>query len=300
MSFDFIVSGFTVGCSVSRESFAFSSLGVQEPVTLPPLPSAQASLVSLVCALASYFFFRLWRESRWAGVPFNVAVPEQAQEGWKGEPMLTPSIKSDDDYLIQCYAPATGAFLGKVAPAYPEDIDQAISAAVVAQEQWANTTFNERRKFLRTLMRYILDNQNNIAAVACLDSGKTKIDAALGEILVTVEKIQWMLRQGEKALVPDKRESSWPFMCYKKVEVRYEPLGVVAACVSWNYPFHNLLSPIISSTFAGNGIVVKGSEQTAWSSQYYISIVKGALAACGHSPDLVQVRCLPLMCWYNC
>lgn len=34
---------------------------------------------------------------------------------------------------------------------------------------------------------------------------------------------------------------------------------------------------------------VKGSENTAWSSEFFISIVKGALSACGHNPDLVQV-----------
>ncbi|KAL9092819.1 MAG: hypothetical protein Q9165_004237 [Trypethelium subeluteriae] len=81
---------------------------------------------------------------------------------------------------------------------------------------------------------------------------------------------------------------------YKKNEVRYEPLGVVAACVSWNYPFHNLLGPIISSLFTGNAIVLKSSERTAWSSNYFISIAKSALEACGHSPHLVQsVTCWP-------
>lgn len=34
---------------------------------------------------------------------------------------------------------------------------------------------------------------------------------------------------------------------------------------------------------------VKGSENTAWSSDYFASTIKGALAACGHNPDLVQV-----------
>lgn len=34
---------------------------------------------------------------------------------------------------------------------------------------------------------------------------------------------------------------------------------------------------------------VKGSENTAWSSDYFVSTIKGALAACGHNPDLVQV-----------
>ena len=281
------MSGFKIGCSVSRDNFSFAALGA-----LPPqesLPSGQSILVSITCALASYIFFRLWRASRFDGVPYMVPIPKQAQKGWKGEVMTNPSITSNSNYLIQCYAPATGVSLGTVAPAYPEDIDAAIKASAVAQELWAKTSWDERRKFLRTLLRHILENQDSIAAAACLDSGKTKIDAALGEILVTVEKIKYVIKHGEKALAPEQRAASWPLMCYKKVEVRYEPLGVVAALVSWNYPFHNLLSPIISSTFAGNGVVVKGSEHTAWSSQYYISIVKGALVACGHNPDLVQV-----------
>ena len=83
-------------------------------------------------------------------------------------------------------------------------------------------------------------------------------------------------------------------MCYKKYTVRYEPLGVVAACVSWNYPFHNFISPVISALFGGNAIVVKPSEQTCWSAAYFLKIIRGALVACGQSKELVQsVVCLP-------
>jgi len=81
--------------------------------------------------------------------------------------------------------------------------------------------------------RYVLANQDTIITAACLDSGKTRIDAALGEILVVVEKIKWVLNNGEQALRPEQRSVSWPLMFYKKAEVRYEPLGVVCACVSW-------------------------------------------------------------------
>jgi acyl-CoA reductase-like NAD-dependent aldehyde dehydrogenase len=83
-------------------------------------------------------------------------------------------------------------------------------------------------------------------------------------------------------------------MCYKQNTVRYEPLGVVAACVSWNYPFHNFISPVISALFGGNAIVVKPSEQTCWSAAYFLKIIRGALVACGQSKELVQsVVCLP-------
>ena len=57
--------------------------------------------------------------------------------------------------------------------------------------------------------------------------------------------------------------------------------------------FHNLMGPIISALFSGNAIIVKGSEATAWSSRYFMSIVQGALKACGHSSALVQ----SVVCW---
>lgn len=60
-----------------------------------------------------------------------------------------------------------------------------------------------------------------------------------------------------------------------------------------SYPFHNLLGPIISALFAGNAVVVKGSEQTAWSSNYFIDIVRGALEACGHDPNVAHA----ITCW---
>lgn len=53
------------------------------------------------------------------------------------------------------------------------------------------------------------------------------------------------------------------------------------------------MGPIISGLFAGNAVIIKNSELTAWSSAYFISIVRGALSACGHSPDLVHA----LSCW---
>jgi len=86
--------------------------------------------------------------------------------------------------LIQCYAPATGEALGRINPSTADGIDRAIAKAKAAQVQWAQTSFLRRRKVLRTMLKFILENQEEIARVACLDSGKTMVDAALGEILV--------------------------------------------------------------------------------------------------------------------
>ncbi|EFY93072.1 oxidoreductase (Msc7), putative [Metarhizium acridum CQMa 102] len=203
------------------------------------------------------------------------------------------SIRIPGTSAIQCYAPATGQFLGLVNPSTPDGIDRAVAAASAAQRTWRQTSFRERRAVLRSLMQYVLDNAEDICRVAGLDSGKTMVDAQLGEILVTVERIQWTLLHGEKALRPSRRPTNL-LMAYKRNTVHYEPLGVVSALVSWNYPFHNMMGPVISALFAGNGIVVKVSEQTAWSSAHFAEIARGALAAHGHDAGLVQtVACWP-------
>ena len=97
------------------------------------------------------------------------------------------------------------------------------------------------------------------ARVACRDTGKTRtlcvsltstsrlynpivIDAALGEILTTCSKMDWLLRHGEKYLRPETRSSPL-ILGYKKAEVHYEPLGVVAAIVSWNYRMSSISPP---------------------------------------------------------
>ncbi|KAJ2375290.1 Meiotic Sister-Chromatid recombination aldehyde dehydrogenase, partial [Coemansia sp. RSA 2603] len=66
------------------------------------------------------------------------------------------------------------------------------------------------------------------------------------------------------------------------------PRGVVSALVSWNYPFHNTIGPVISAIFSGNAIVVKASEHVAWSMSYWEQMIKRALNVCGHDPELVQ------------
>lgn len=53
------------------------------------------------------------------------------------------------------------------------------------------------------------------------------------------------------------------------------------------------MNPIISTLFTGSALILKGSEQTAWSLSYSASIARAALTACGHSANLIQ----PLVCW---
>ncbi len=196
-----------------------------------PLDATTVS-TALGALLVLWLLYRTFRPDNEKAVDFSVPTPEQCKPGWSGKTLNPPSIKISGSTAIQCYAPATGQLLGLINPVTPDGIDRAISKATEAQLEWARTSFSQRRRVLKTLLKFVLDNQETIARVACLDSGKTRVDAIFGELLVTAEKLKWTITHGEKALKPERRPSNF-LMFYKRNEVQYEPLGVVASCVSW-------------------------------------------------------------------
>ncbi|KAF9972000.1 Meiotic Sister-Chromatid recombination aldehyde dehydrogenase [Actinomortierella ambigua] len=223
-------------------------------------------------------------------VPFHVDLPPEAKPGWKGDEILTnPSIQDPlQPGKIICYDPATGRHLATLRAHTAEDVQQALQKARKAQQSWAKTTYEQRRVVLQSLQDFILKNMEDICRVASRDTGKTMVDGKFGEVLTTLERIRWTLKHGEDALKTEYRDPGL-LMFYKHAKLEYHPLGVVSALVSWNYPFHNTFGPLITAIFAGNGILIKASEQVAWSTTvYFAKIARTCLEACGHDPELVQ------------
>jgi Aldehyde dehydrogenase family len=191
----------------------------------------------------------LWFEYQIVSVPsIEKLVPmteaESQDDGVKGEPYL---CGGDTDPLlvipqhprhIQCYDPSTKQRLGQAVNMTPTQVHDALVQAKAAQVAWSKTTFRQRRLVLRTIQKYICAHVRDICRVSARDSGKPVVDAVLGEILTTCEKIRTICEMGELWLQPDYRPTG-PMMMYKTAWVEYVPLGVIVAIAPWNYPFHN-------------------------------------------------------------
>ncbi|KAJ6847232.1 aldehyde dehydrogenase 22A1 [Iris pallida] len=189
---------------------------------------------------------------------------------------------------VQCYEPATMKYLGFFPTLTPDEVMEHVEQARNAQKVWAKSSFRQRRQFLRILLKYIIEHQELICEISSRDTGKTMVDASLGEIMTTCEKLTWLLSEGEKWLKPEYR-SSGRSMLHKRAKVEFYPLGVVGAIVSWNYPFHNMFNPMLAAVFSGNGVVIKVSEHASWSGCFYLRIIQSALAAVGAPENLVHV-----------
>ncbi|GMH18895.1 hypothetical protein Nepgr_020736 [Nepenthes gracilis] len=189
---------------------------------------------------------------------------------------------------VQCYEPATMKYLGFFPALKSDEVKEHVAQARKAQRIWANSSFKQRRQFLRILLKYIIEHQELICEISSRDTGKTMVDASLGEIMTTCEKITWLLSEGERWLRPEYR-SCGRSMLHKLSRVEFHPLGVIGAIVSWNYPFHNIFNPMLAAVFSGNSIVIKVSEHASWSSWFYFQIIQAALAAVGAPENLVDI-----------
>eukprot|EP00934_Nitzschia_sp_Nitz4_P002611 Nitzschia sp. Nitz4//scaffold45_size130396//56194//58208//NITZ4_003447-RA/size130396-snap-gene-0.125-mRNA-1//1//CDS//3329552392//2601//frame0 len=233
---------------------------------------------------------RLWMEYLTTSVP-TLKIPmsnaEALDEGVTGEPVEKMSlIDEKDPKVLYCFDPSTRQQIGTSKNMTPQEVHEILVKAKAAQQEWQKTTFAQRRMVLRTIQKYICEHVEDICRVSARESGKPKIDAVVGEVLTTCEKIRTICAWGEAWLQPNYRPTG-PMMMHKTAWVEYVPLGIIVPIAPWNYPFHNSMNHIISGIMAGNAVVGKVSEHASWSADYYGKIVQEALKAHGHNPDLV-------------
>ena len=188
---------------------------------------------------------------------------------------------------LSCRNPATLEKLGDVPIFSRAQVVERVERARRAQAAWGATSFAERRRVLSALLDYIVAHQEEICRICARDSGKTLVDAMMGEIFPVCEKLRYTIAHGEEDSSPDPRASG--VLLHKAVRVEYHPLGVIGVLCPWNFPFHNVFCPVIPALFAGNAVVVKVSEWTSWSAADFQAIFDDVLTACGHDKELVQM-----------
>ena len=197
------------------------------------------------------------------------------------------SAKDPPISTIDCVDPASRKPLGQVRVDSPEAVAQALEKARAAQRAWGRASLATRRQLLQQLLEFILEHADEICNAVVADTGKTRENAMLGEIWPVCEKLRWTIRNGERHLRPEPVSSG--LMLHKKAVIEFHPLGVIGVICPWNYPFQNILGPTISALMAGNAVVIKASEWSAWSSRYFQQIFDQVLSAAGFSPDLVTI-----------
>jgi acyl-CoA reductase-like NAD-dependent aldehyde dehydrogenase len=164
-----------------------------------------------------------------------------------------------------------------------------VQRAKAAQVEWAKTSWAERRAVLMDLSDAIIANAEEIALLSTNDTGKTRAEAVMGELGISLEKCRWLCAHGEAILSREDRPLPLLMRILKRAYVEFVPVGVMGLIVPWNYPANHVLVHGATCLFAGNAALFKVSEYASASAAALEDIFRKVLANRGHSPDLVQV-----------
>ena len=88
--------------------------------------------------------------------------------------MLPPTHIPDRRY-ITCYDPSTSLYLGTFLADDALTIGEKIGSAGRAQLAWKQSDFADRKRVMRSLQKWLVDNKEDCARVACMDTGKTSL-----------------------------------------------------------------------------------------------------------------------------
>lgn len=158
--------------------------------------------------------------------------------------------------MLQTINPATNELIGEYREHSFEEVELFIQEANLAQEQWKTTEFNRRASLLKELANQIEEKKEALAELMTEEMGKP-LKQGVGEI----EKCAWLCRyyadNAEGFLSNEHVDTD-----AQKSYVAFEPLGVVLSIMPWNFPFWQVLRFGAPALMAGNGVILKHSENT--------------------------------------
>lgn len=159
--------------------------------------------------------------------------------------------------LTKVVNPATGEVIGAIPTGGTNEAKQAVDAAHHAYKTWSKKTADERYTVLMKWHRLIDANKEEIAKIMTMEQGKP-LKEALGEVNYANGFISWYAEEG-KRIYGEMIPASHP---NKRLLVRKEPVGVIAAITPWNFPAAMITRKVGPALAAGCTAVVKPATQT--------------------------------------
>jgi succinate-semialdehyde dehydrogenase/glutarate-semialdehyde dehydrogenase len=199
---------------------------------------------------------------------------------------LTSRIVATSGRTEEVRSPIGDQPLAHVPQSSDADVEEAFRRARRAQESWARTPLDVRAAALLRLHDLVLDRQEEIIDLICLESGKAR-KHAFDEPLHIALTARYYGRTAHEHL--DSRRVRGVFPVLTRVDVNRLPKGVVGVISPWNYPFTMAVCDGLPALLAGNAVVAKPDAQTMLSALLAAELLEQA----GFPPDLWQVLAGP-------
>lgn len=170
-------------------------------------------------------------------------------------------VDASDLSVINNVNPATGEIIDTVPVATAEDLETAISNAVIGQKEWFSIPFHKRMEILEKFVVLIQENEEIIAKQMAIEGGKP-ISQALGEVGRVKDAFRLYMAEARtmygKTLPLNSEPRGLGDVCFTV----FEPLGVIAAICAFNFPGVLFAHKAAAALCAGNSVILKPASDT--------------------------------------
>jgi len=154
-------------------------------------------------------------------------------------------------------SPVDGDVLTKIPRSNEEDVELAVAAAKEGFKSFKHTSVIERSTMLNKIADAIEGNIEALALAETLDNGKTIRETLNADLPLVIDHFRYFASviRGESGSISDLDENTIS-------QEIYEPLGVVAQIIPWNFPLLMAAWKIAPALAAGNCVVLKPASAT--------------------------------------
>ena len=155
---------------------------------------------------------------------------------------------------IETINPATGKILATYENVNADEVSRKVKAAREASVKWKKLDVAERAEYMRRLGRVMRKNREEYARLVTEEMGKP-----IRQSLAEIEKCAWVCDYYAEHAEAFLRDEIIPTE-FRKSFVSFEPLGVVACIMPWNFPFWQVMRFAVPALTAGNVGLLKHSS----------------------------------------
>lgn len=183
---------------------------------------------------------------------------------------------------LAVFNPATEDTISHVAEATSNDVNDAVMAARSAfdnpQSEWQRMRPRDRQNLLLKLADLMERDAQILAELECLNNGKSAAVAQAVDVRIGIDVIRYMAGWATK-INGKSVDVSLPYM---PIETEFhgftkrEPVGVVAAIVTWNFPFLLACWKLAPALATGCTMVMKPADETPLSAVKMAELIEEA------------------------
>src|SRR5437868_6888812 len=168
-------------------------------------------------------------------------------------------VKPASGQYLDSINPSTGKPLAQIAAANSVDVDIAVAAARAAFESRDKTPGHVRARYLYAIARHIQKHSRLLAVLETLDNGKSIRETRDLDIPLVARHFYY--------------HAGWAQLMASELP-GYEPVGVVAQIIPWNFPLLMMAWKIAPALAMGNTVVLKPARYTSLTALKFAEIVQ--------------------------